>query len=86
MSRLGRDDTAMLHYRQVYPLHDQHGGLHGRAERTIIVEGNATGQFAKLIELHAGVTADELLLKYNGLNFSVEEILDGLKALIKDVD
>jgi 2-oxoglutarate ferredoxin oxidoreductase subunit alpha len=84
VSRLGRDDTAMLHYRQVYPLHDRTADYMARAERTILVEGNATGQFAKLIELHAGVPADELLLKYNGLNFSVEEVVDGLKALIKD--
>jgi 2-oxoglutarate ferredoxin oxidoreductase subunit alpha len=75
----------MLHYRQVYPLHDRTAEYMARAERTIVVEGNATGQFAKLIELHAGVPADELLLKYNGMNFSVEEVVDGLKALIKDV-
>ena len=30
------------------------------------------------------VLADELLLKYNGMNFSVEEVVEGLKALIKD--
>jgi 2-oxoglutarate ferredoxin oxidoreductase subunit alpha len=84
VERLGRDDTAILHYRQVYPLHDQTADYMGRAEHTIVVEGNATGQFAKLIELHAGVPADELLLKYNGLNFSVEEVADGLKRLIKD--
>jgi 2-oxoglutarate ferredoxin oxidoreductase subunit alpha len=82
--RLGRDDTAMLHYRQVYPLHDRTAEYMARAERTLVVEGNATGQFAKLIELHAGVPADELLLKYNGLTFSVEEVVEGLKALIKD--
>jgi 2-oxoglutarate ferredoxin oxidoreductase subunit alpha len=85
IAQLGRDDTAMLHYRQVYPLHDRTAEYMARAERTIVVEGNATGQFAKLIELHAGVPADELLLKYNGMNFSVEEVVDGLKALIKDV-
>jgi 2-oxoglutarate ferredoxin oxidoreductase subunit alpha len=84
ISQLGRDDTAMLHYRQVYPLHARTADYMARAERTLIVEGNATGQFAKLVELHAGMPADELLLKYNGLNFSVEEVLDGLKALTKD--
>ncbi|HON92276.1 MAG TPA: 2-oxoacid:acceptor oxidoreductase subunit alpha [Sedimentisphaerales bacterium] len=85
IAQLGRNDTAMLHYRQVYPLHDRTGEYMARAERTIVVEGNATGQFAKLIELYTGVPADELMLKYNGMNFSVEEVVDGLKALIKEV-
>ncbi|MEN6424846.1 MAG: 2-oxoacid:acceptor oxidoreductase subunit alpha [Phycisphaerales bacterium] len=84
IDRLGRNDTAMLHYSQVYPLYDGTADYITQADRTVIVEGNATGQFAKLVELHAGVPADELLLKYNGLNFGVEEIVEGLAGLMKD--
>lgn len=84
IARLGRDDTAMLHYSQVYPLYDGTADYMTQADRTVIVEGNATGQFAKLVELHAGVPADELLLKYNGLNFGVEELVEGLTGLMKD--
>jgi len=84
IAQLGRDDTAMLHYSQVYPLHSGTADYMTRADRTIIVEGNATGQFARLVELHAGVPADELLLKYNGLNFGVEELVDRLNELLKD--
>ncbi len=84
ISQLGRDDTAMLHYSQVYPLYDGTADYMARAGKTVIIEGNATGQFAKLVELHAGIPADELLLKYNGLNFSVEEIMAGLGELLKD--
>ncbi|MBP7052338.1 MAG: 2-oxoacid:acceptor oxidoreductase subunit alpha [Phycisphaerae bacterium] len=84
VSRLGRDDTAMLHYSQVYPLHGDTADYMTRADRTILVEGNATGQFAKLVELHAGVPADHLLLKYNGLNFGVEELVEGFQRLMKD--
>lgn len=86
VERLGRDDTAMLHYSQVYPLYDGTADYMTQADRTVIVEGNATGQFARLVELHAGVPADELLLKYNGLNFGVEEIVNGLARLLKDMD
>ncbi len=82
LARLGRSDTAMLHYRQVYPLHEGTADYIARAERAIIVEGNATGQFSKLIELHAGVAVDDWLLKYSGLTFSVEEIADGLKDML----
>jgi 2-oxoglutarate ferredoxin oxidoreductase subunit alpha len=83
LERLGRSDTAMLHYRQVYPLHASTVDYLNQADRTVIVEGNATGQFADVISLHAGIDIDDGILKYNGLSFSVEELVDGLKGLIK---
>jgi len=83
LERLARDDTAMLHYRQVYPLHESTVDYLNQADRTVIVEGNATGQFADVISLHAGIDIDDAILKYNGLTFSVEELVDGLKGLLK---
>ncbi len=82
IARLGRSDTAMLHYKQVYPLHEDTAEYIIRADRAVVVEGNATGQFSKLIELHAGVAADDWLLKYSGLTFSAEEIADRLKDML----
>jgi len=78
LERMGRDDTAMLHYRQVYPLHESTVDYLDSADRTVIVEGNATGQFANLISLYAGIDIDEGILKYNGLPFSVEEVVSHL--------
>jgi 2-oxoglutarate ferredoxin oxidoreductase subunit alpha len=72
----------MLHYKQVYPLHEDTAEYIVRAERAVVVEGNATGQFGKLIELHAGVAVDDCFLKYSGLTFSVEEIADRLKDML----
>jgi len=83
LERLGRSDTAMLHYKQVYPLHASTVDYLNQADRTVIVEGNATGQFADVISLHAGIDVDDGILKYNGLTFSVEELVDGLKELMK---
>jgi 2-oxoglutarate ferredoxin oxidoreductase subunit alpha len=82
LERLGRDDTAMLHYRQVYPLHARTVDYLNQADRTVIVEGNATGQFADIISLHAGIDIDDGILKYNGLSFSVEEIVGRLGDLL----
>jgi len=82
LAKLGRKDTAMLHYRQVYPLHRSTADFIGRAKRTIVVENNATGQFRKLIRLYAGVDVDEGLVKYDGLGFAVEEIVDGLSEIL----
>jgi 2-oxoglutarate ferredoxin oxidoreductase subunit alpha len=84
LEQMGRDDTAMLHYKQVYPLHESTVDYLCAADRTIIVEGNATGQFANMISLYAGIDIDEGILKYNGLPFSVEEIVTHLKESIKD--
>jgi 2-oxoglutarate ferredoxin oxidoreductase subunit alpha len=84
LDQLGRDDTAMLHYKQLYPLHETTVDYLNAADRTFIVEGNATGQFADLISLSAGIDIDEGILKYNGLPFSVEEIVKKLKESIKD--
>jgi len=84
LERMGRDDTAMLHYKQVYPLHESTVDYLSAADRTFIVEGNATGQFANMISLYAGIDIDEGILKYNGLPFSVEEIVAHLEESMKD--
>jgi 2-oxoglutarate ferredoxin oxidoreductase subunit alpha len=80
--KLGRDDVALLHFKQVYPLPDETAGYLQKAEKTIIVENNATSQFAKLIKLHTGIDIDEKILKYNGLSFFVEELAEKLKEAL----
>ncbi|HPY49415.1 MAG TPA: 2-oxoacid:acceptor oxidoreductase subunit alpha [Sedimentisphaerales bacterium] len=82
LAEMGRTDTAMLHYSQVYPLHPSTADLIRKARRTVVVEGNATGQFRKLIRLHAGVDVDEALVKYDGLGFTVEDVVEGLTEII----
>lgn len=81
LAELGRDDTAMLHFKQVYPLHSKTADYVRKAKKTVVVESNATGQFRKLIRLHAAVDADEGLVKYDGLSFTVEDIAEALGGL-----
>jgi 2-oxoglutarate ferredoxin oxidoreductase subunit alpha len=73
--------TAFLYYKQVYPLHPYTVKYIEKADKTVVVENNATGQFAKLIRMETGVNIDKSILKYNGLPFSVEEIIKGLKTI-----
>lgn len=82
VQKLGRDDVALLHFKQVYPLPDQTTGYLQKAEKTIIVENNATSQFAKLIKLCTGIDIDKKILKYNGLSFYVEELTEKLKDVL----
>lgn len=79
---LGRDDVALLHFKQVHPLPEKTATYLERAERTVIVEGNATGQLGRQIKLHTGIDVDKRILKYNGLSFSVEEVERELGSLI----
>jgi 2-oxoglutarate/2-oxoacid ferredoxin oxidoreductase subunit alpha len=80
---LDRSDTSLLHYSQIYPLHKKTADYLSKAKKVIIVEGNATAQFAKLIKLHAGFDIEHKILKYSGLQFSVEEATASLKKILK---
>ncbi|MHC4476967.1 MAG: 2-oxoacid:acceptor oxidoreductase subunit alpha [Planctomycetota bacterium] len=80
--RLGRNDVAFLHYKQVYPLHEETADLLNKARMTVLIEGNATSQFGKLIRLNTGIEVDHKILKYSGLNFTVEEIVEELRAIL----
>ena len=79
---LGRNDVAFLHFKQVYPLHNKTADYLRRSEKMIIIENNATGQFARLIKLYTGIDIENKILKYNGLSFSVEELANRLNSLL----
>lgn len=83
VAALGREDTSVLHYSQVYPLHPQTADYLSKAKRVVIFEGNATGQFAKLIKLHTGIDIKDRILKYSGLSLAVEEVVESLKNVLK---
>jgi len=80
VNNLGRDDVAFLHFKQVYPLPEETAHLLARADRTIIIENNATAQLGKLIKLNTGIAIADRILKYSGLAFTVEEVMQELKA------
>lgn len=76
-------DTAMLHITQVHPFHDQVGEALAQAQCLIVVENNATGQLAKLIKVSLGRESNCKILKYNGMSFSVEELVEKIGALVQ---
>ena len=67
---------AYLHFSQVYPLHEKTQEYLQKSEKTIIVENNATSQLGKLIKLHTDIKTENKILKYSGLAFSVEELVE----------
>jgi 2-oxoglutarate ferredoxin oxidoreductase subunit alpha len=82
LKELGRSDVAFLHFGQVYPLHPDTAGYLRRARETVIVEGNATAQFGQLIRTCTGIDVGGHILKYNGLPFTTEEVVDRLKRTV----
>lgn len=62
---------AMLHFSQIYPIHDSSEYLN-KAEKIISVEQNITGQFADLLHKELDVKISERILKYDGRQISEE--------------
>jgi 2-oxoglutarate ferredoxin oxidoreductase subunit alpha len=82
IERLGREDIAFLHFKQVYPLHLDTIAYLQKAKKKVIIENNGTSQFGQLIQMQIGFDMDRKILKYNGLPFSVEELEVQLKSVL----
>ncbi|MHA1266898.1 MAG: 2-oxoacid:acceptor oxidoreductase subunit alpha [Candidatus Helarchaeota archaeon] len=79
MEKVNNDRIAFLHYKQVYPLHPDTLKYLSRAKTSVVIEGNVTAQFGCLIQQETGIKPTHQFLKYNGLQFSVEEIIEEVK-------
>lgn len=82
LKRIGRSDVSLVHFRQVYPLHPDTAKMLGKADRLVIVEGNATAQFARILQIHAGVDIETKITRYSGRTFSVEELESRLREVL----
>jgi 2-oxoglutarate ferredoxin oxidoreductase subunit alpha len=79
----GVPDAAFLHFSQVFPLHKSALAYLKIAKRVIAVENNQTGQFAELIKQQTGFEIKEKILKYDGMPFSVGELMDKIRSAKK---
>ena len=73
------DSVAMVHFAQVWPINVEAArsllcGDGPAARKVTSVEGNATGQFASLLREVGVLSECELMLRYDGLPFTGEEI------------
>ncbi len=72
--------AATIHFSQVWPLvPEQFIGYLQEAQRVICVEGNATGQMARLIRRETGFQIAERVLRFDGLPITPQYILRQLK-------
>jgi 2-oxoglutarate/2-oxoacid ferredoxin oxidoreductase subunit alpha len=81
----GRVEAAMLHFSEICPFppvekYDYLDSLH-KSKRSVCVENNATGRFARLLRAETGYVFDASVHKYDGRPFTVEELLEELDGL-----
>jgi len=78
VNRLQRKDTAVVHFKQIYPLPIQAVDYINKADKTIVIENNATAQFARFIKTHAEVQVDHTILRYDGLCFASDSLASAI--------
>ncbi len=70
------DSIAFLFCPQVYPLPSSMTTYLDNSEQIIAIENNQIGHFADLIQGEIGIRINTRILKYNGMPFSVEELVE----------
>ncbi|MBF0508361.1 MAG: 2-oxoacid:acceptor oxidoreductase subunit alpha [Deltaproteobacteria bacterium] len=74
--------VGTLHFSQVWPLvPEQFVNYLNGAKQVVAVEGNATGQFARLIRTTTGFHISRQILRYDGLPITPEYILKNLASV-----
>lgn len=73
----------ILHFTHIWPMNWDavHKTLSSLSSKTIIIEGNATGQFESLLRGYVGFTPTAHLRRYDGRPFYPEQIVQAVKEL-----
>ena len=76
--------TNQLHFKYLHPFHgtEARSILEG-CKRTIVVENNFTGQFARHLRAESGFTVDHVLTRYDGEPFEPRYIVERVAALLE---
>lgn len=82
MDRLSAPGLAFLFCQQLWPLPKTVAGYLSRARRLVAVENNQVGQFADLLQRETGFRIETRILKYSGLPFSVEELVERIGGVV----
>jgi len=83
LESIGKETLSYLHFPQVYPLSPEAAAYLKKAKTVISIEGNATGQFAALVEKETGIPVTGKILRYDGLPFTVEELVERIGKILE---
>lgn len=81
LGKIKDPSLAGLHFSQVYPLNPKVKKLLAK-KKIVVMENNATGQFAELLERDLDIEVSERILKYDGSPYSVEEVVAKFKEIL----
>jgi len=75
---------AMMHFSELYPLPDSEDYMNilKKAKKTIGVENNARGQFARLIKTETGFEFDSIINRYDGRPFYSDLLARSINDII----
>jgi 2-oxoglutarate ferredoxin oxidoreductase subunit alpha len=80
MLRAKEISVNLLHFNEIYPLPmEPTASILKKAKKTICLENNATGQFARILKVEIGFSVSDKILKYDGRPFTLELILEELE-------
>ena len=83
VQNLQNKECSVVHFVQLYPLDKKKiKKIFAKATKIVVVENNATGQFAELLKKECDVVTDKIILKWNGEPFSVEELVEQLNKIL----
>ncbi|MBN2156292.1 MAG: 2-oxoacid:acceptor oxidoreductase subunit alpha [Candidatus Lokiarchaeota archaeon] len=85
LEELNDSQIAGVHFSQVFPVPKNTKSVLHEAKNLLLIEGNATGQFLKLLKLYTDIDIkkNRVYLKSNGEPFSVEEVISFIRSKIK---
>lgn len=73
--------ASAVHFPQAWPLHPDTAGLLGEFLTVVVVEQNATGQFARLLHSETGIRPQGPILRFDGRPLTATYIVDQYVAL-----
>lgn len=82
LDRMQDDYFVHIHFPQVYPLPESGKKLFPKNKEVVVIENNATGQFADLLEREYKITVTRRILQYDGNPFSVEDVMKSLQKIV----
>jgi hypothetical protein len=80
----GGISTNQLHFKYIHPFHSKEAlNLLQRCRKTICVECNYSGQFARHLRAETGFSVDDMILKYDGEPMEPGYIVRHAKAILE---
>lgn len=81
LETLDKEEVAGLHFHQVFPLPEKAKKFFTH-KKVVVLENNFEGQFAQVLKREYSIKVSDMILKYDGDPFAVEEVVKKIKDLL----